>query len=380
MTTDTLTRPRAMTSTRPPFRADHVGSLLRPAALKDARAKVAAGELSPEGLKEVEDRAIKDVIARQEAVGLRAVTDGEFRRSAWQWDFLERLDGVEVGLGEAAPFAGAPARSKVVRVVRKLGFSHHPMLDHFAFLKANAKATPKMTLPSPTMLVSAMRDWRDIVKFYPSLDEFYADLGAAFRKAVGDFAAAGCTYLQLDDCNLSYLCDPSAREKVKARGDDPDALLEAWVTLINTALSGRGEGMTISTHICRGNFRSSWLASGGYEPIAETLFNRIKFDAYFLEYDTDRAGGFEPLRFLPKNADTRVVLGLITTKTGEMEDRDTLLRRIEAAAKYVDIERLCLSPQCGFASTEEGNVIAEDDQWAKLALAVEVAQEVWGGV
>jgi 5-methyltetrahydropteroyltriglutamate--homocysteine methyltransferase len=371
-----------MSTTTRPFRADHVGSLLRSAEVRDARAKHAAGEMTAEALAQVEDVAIERVITRQEQVGLKGVTDGEIRRGAWQWDFLERLDGVEVGMGEAAPFAGAPPKSKVVRVVGKLDFTHHPMLDHFAFLKAHAHATPKMTLPSPTMLVSAMRDWRDIVsaEAYPHLEDFYADLGQAYRKAVAAFAAAGCTYLQLDDCNLSYLCDPTAREKIKARGDDPDALLEAWVTLINTALSGRGEGMTVSTHICRGNFRSNWVASGGYEPIAETIFNRLNYDAFFLEYDSDRAGGFEPLRFVPKAGKSKIVLGLITTKTGEMETKDLLKRRIDAAGEYVDLDRLCLSPQCGFASTEEGNVIAEDAQWAKLALAVEVANEVWGGV
>jgi 5-methyltetrahydropteroyltriglutamate--homocysteine methyltransferase len=369
-----------VTKTSPPFRADHVGSLLRSAEVKAARAQHAAGEIDAAALKAVEDRAITDLIAKEEAVGLRSITDGEFRRGAWQWDFLAALDGVEEGVGTAAPFAGAPAKAKVMRVTSKLDFSGHPMLEHFKFLKANAHATPKMTIPSPTMLVSAMRDWREIVDpaVYGSLEEMYADLGKAYAKAVKAFADAGCTYLQLDDCNLSYLCDPSAREKVTARGDDPDAMLEGWIKLINDALKDKPAGMTVSTHICRGNFRSSWVASGGYEPIAEAIFNRLPYDAFFLEYDSDRSGGFEPLRFVPKSGDSRIVLGLITTKTGVLEANELIKQRIDAAAKYVDLDRLCLSPQCGFASTEEGNLVAEDAQWAKLAKTVEIAREVWG--
>ena len=369
-----------MTKTKPPFRADHVGSLLRSAEVKEARVKHAAGEIDAATLKAVEDHGIERIVQREEAIGLRSITDGEFRRAAWQWDFLAGLIGVEEGVGTAAPFAGAPARAKIIKVTGKLDFGDHPMLDHFRFLKSRVHATAKMTIPSPTMLVSAMRDWREIVdtSVYPDMDEFYADLGKAYAKAVKAFADAGCTYLQLDDCNLSYLCDPTARDKVKARGDDPDAMLESWVKLINDTLANKPAGLTVSTHICRGNFRSSWVASGGYEPIAEAIFNRMPYDAFFLEYDTDRAGGFEPLRHVPKNGTNVIVLGLITTKTGLIEDNDLIKHRIDAAAKYVDLDRLCLSPQCGFASTEEGNVIAEDDQWAKLAKTVEIAREVWG--
>ena len=369
-----------MTKTRPPFRADHVGSLLRSAEVKAARARHAAGEIDAAALRAIEDGAIERVVQRQEAIGLKSVTDGEFRRGAWHWDFLAGLAGVEEGVGAAAPFAGAPAQGKIVKVTGKLGFDGHPMLDHFRFLKSRVHATAKMTIPSPTMLVSAMRDWRDIVDpaVYPDMDEFYADLGRAYNKAVKAFAEAGCTYLQLDDCNLSYLCDPAARDRVKARGDDPDAMMESWVKLIDDTLADKPAGLTVSTHICRGNFRSSWVASGGYEPIAEVIFNRMPYDAFFLEYDTDRAGGFEPLRHVPKDGRSAIVLGLITTKTGMIEDKDVIKHRIDAAARYVDLDRLCLSPQCGFASTEEGNVLAEDDQWAKLGKTVEIAAEVWG--
>jgi 5-methyltetrahydropteroyltriglutamate--homocysteine methyltransferase len=371
--------PLAKPKARPPFRADHVGSLLRPQDVRAARIRHAAGQITDAALKEIEDAAIIRLIERQQSIGLRAVTDGECRREAWQWDFLGALDGIESAIGQAAPFKGAPVKAKVMRVTGKIGFSNHPMIDHFAFLKDHATAVPKMTIPSPTMLVSAIRDWRDIVSptAYPDLDSMYDDLGEAYRRAVLAFYEAGCRYLQFDDCNMSYLCDQGGREKMKARGDDPDATLESWVNLLNSVLAVRPDDMIIATHVCRGNFKSTWLVEGPYEPIAEALLGRIDYDAYFLEYDSDRAGGFEPLRFLPKGKDTTVVLGLITTKTGALEDEGDILDRIEMASKYVDIDRLCLSPQCGFASTEEGNLISEDDQWAKLELVQEIAANLW---
>ena len=370
-----------MNDERPPFRADHVGSLLRPAAVRDARAKYAKGEIDQAALTAVEDEHVKRLIAKEESLGLKSVTDGEMRREAWTTDFLQEIDGVECVMADAVKFQGAAAhRTKVTRVTGKLGYSGHPMIRHFKFLKEHTGATPKMTIPAPTMLASASRDWRDIVDrtVYPTLDEMFHDLGLAYRKAIRDFADAGCRYLQLDDCSLAFACDAAVRQKMQARGDDPNAMLERWVALLNSALAEKLPSMTVSTHICRGNFRSTWMAQGGYEPIAETLFNRINFDAYFLEYDSDRAGGFEPLRFLPKNSHKKVVLGLITSKTGVLEDKDTIKRRIDQATTYVDLSRLCLSPQCGFASTEEGNELAEEQQWAKLRLAVEVADEVWG--
>jgi len=365
----------------PPFRADQVGSLLRPAEVHDARVRHAEGKMGDDELRAIEDRAIERVIAKQESIGLSSITDGEMRRAAWTTDFLQELDGVESVLADAVQFQGAqPHRTKVMKVTGKLGFSGHPMIRHFEFLKAHTRATPKMTIPAPTMLASASRDWRAVIdrNVYPTLRDMFRDLGPAYRKAVRAFADAGCRYLQLDDCSFAFVCDPAVRAKLKERGDDPDALLEDWVELINTALSDKPADMVVSTHICRGNFRSTWMAQGGYEPVADVLFNRINFDAYFLEYDSDRAGGFEPLRFLPKTGNKVVVLGLVTTKTGALEDKDLIKRRIDQASRYVDLERLCLSPQCGFASTEEGNALTEDEQWNKLSRVVEIAEEVWG--
>ena len=364
---------------RPPFRADHVGSLLRPPEVKAARARHAAGEITAAALKEIEDAAILRLIDRQQGLGLKLVTDGECRREAWQWDFLGALDGVESAVGTAAPFKGGPIKAKVMRVTSKIEFSGHPMIEHFAFLRDHTKVTPKMTIPSPTMLVSAIRDWRDIVSpdAYGDLEAMYRDLGAAYRKAVQAFYDAGCRYLQFDDCNMSYLCDSEGREKLKARGDDPDQMLESWVRLLNSVLDSRPDDMIIATHVCRGNFKSTWLAQGPYEPIADALLARTNYDAYFLEYDSDRSGGFEPLRFLPKDKDSTVVLGLITTKTGALEDKSHIMDRIEKAANFVELDRLCLSPQCGFASTEEGNIISEEEQWAKLGLVQDIARSVW---
>jgi len=360
-----------MIRTTPPFRADHVGSLLRPPALKEARA-------TGIGLAAAEDAAIGHIIARQAEIGLRSATDGELRRAMWHFDFLERLDGVESFHSDhgIAFKGGIETQAKGLRVTGKIGFSTHPMLDHFRFLRDHTRATPKMTIPSPSVL--HFRGGRRAVsrEIYPEMDPFYRDLALAYRGAVHAFADAGCRYLQLDEVNLAYLCDPEQRQMLRDRGDDPEQLPAIYADMINTAISGRPSDMAITMHLCRGNFRSSWIAQGGYEPVAELLFNQIGVNGYFMEFDTERAGGFEPLRFVPKGK--TVVLGLVTSKSGALESVEDLQRRIDTAAKYVDLEQLCLSPQCGFASTEEGNLLAEDEQWAKRSRCVEVAREVWG--
>jgi 5-methyltetrahydropteroyltriglutamate--homocysteine methyltransferase len=364
--------------TKPPFRADHVGSLLRPPALKAARVKRERGEITAEELEAVEDREIVEVIRKQEEIGLRSVTDGEFRRAFWNYDFLGRLDGVEAYLGERKiKFQGPQPKPMMLRVVGKLGgYRDHPMIDHFKFVAAHAKAMPKMTIPSPSSL--HFRYGRDAVPaaIYPDMDDFYRDLGASYRKAVRAFADAGCRYLQLDEVNFTYLCDPKLRAVVADRGEDPEKLPHIYAGVINAALSDAPADMVRAMHLCRGNFQSTFVASGGYEPVAEILFNEIAIDAYFMEYDSARAGGFEPLRFVPKGK--MVVLGLVTSKSGTLEGKDELKRRIEEAARFVALDQLCLSPQCGFASTEEGNLLTEDEQWAKLRRVVEVAEEVWG--
>jgi 5-methyltetrahydropteroyltriglutamate--homocysteine methyltransferase len=362
----------------PPFRADHVGSLLRTAPLKEARAKRERGEIDAAALKAVEDREIEKIVKKQEEVGLQSITDGEFRRAFWNYDFLGALDGAEAYLGERKiKFQGVNPKPMMMRVVGKLGAFHgHPMLEHFRFVQAHTKATPKMTIPSPSSI--HFRYGREAIPetIYPDMAEFYRDLGESYRKTVRAFADAGCRYLQLDEVNLAYLCDPKLREQVSDRGDDPAKLPSIYAGMINAAVSGAPEGMTVCMHLCRGNFQSTFVAAGGYEPVAEVLFNAIDVHGYFMEYDSDRAGGFEPLRFVPKGK--TVVLGLVTTKSGRLETRDELRRRIDEAAKYVPLDQLCLSPQCGFASTEEGNLLAEDEQWAKLRMIVELADEVWG--
>jgi 5-methyltetrahydropteroyltriglutamate--homocysteine methyltransferase len=361
-----------------PFRADHVGSLLRPAPLKEARARRHKGEITTEELTAIEDREIEKAIRRQEEIGLQSVTDGEFRRAFWNYDFLGALDGVEAYLGERKiKFQGPQPRPMMLRVTAKLGtFSGHPMIEHFRFVQSHTKATPKMTIPSPTSL--HFRYGRDAVPeaIYPEMSDFYADLGRTYAQAVRAFADAGCRYLQLDEVNFAYLCDPKLRQQVKDRGEDPEQLPGAYAAMINTAISDIPADMAITMHLCRGNFQSTFVASGGYEPVAELLFNTIKVDGYFMEYDTERAGGFEPLRFVPKGK--TVVLGLVTSKSGTLEGKDEIRRRIEQAAKFIDIGQLALSPQCGFASTEEGNLLAEDEQWAKLRMIVELADDVWG--
>jgi 5-methyltetrahydropteroyltriglutamate--homocysteine methyltransferase len=363
---------------KPPFRADHVGSLLRPAALKDARAWREKGEITADQLKTIEDREIAAAIGKQEAAGLKSITDGEYRRAFWNYDFLGKLDGVEAYLGERKiAFQGPQPKPMMLRVIGKLGgYVPHPMIEHFKFVQSHTGQTPKMTIPSPSSL--HFRYGRAAVpeSIYPDMNDFYNDLGTSYRKAVRAFADAGCRYLQLDEVNFTYLCDPDLRRHVTQRGDDPNELPDIYARMVNAAISDIPDDMTISMHLCRGNFQSTFVAKGGYEPVAEILFNTIKVHAYFMEYDTERAGGFEPLRFVPK--DKMVVLGLVTSKSGMLESRDELRRRIDEAAKYVSLDQLCLSPQCGFASTEEGNILTEEQQWAKLRMIVELAQEVWG--
>ncbi len=366
-----------MQRTRPPFRADMVGSLLRTAALKEAREKREKGEISAEALSEVEDAEIRKLVKRQEDIGLQAVTDGEYRRAWWHFDFLFNLDGVErVILDQGIQFAGVQTKAEAPRVTGKIGFSNHPFLDHFKFLAGATSHVAKMTIPSPSML--HYRGGRKMIQMglYPDIEDYYRDLANAYADAVKAFYAAGCRYLQLDDTSLSYFCDPEQRRMLTERGDDPDLLIARYRDMINTATKNRPSDMTITTHTCRGNFKSTFVASGGYEPVADLVFNQIDIDGYFMEWDDERSGGFAPLRLLPKGK--HVVLGLVTTKTGQLESKDAIKRRIGEAAKYADLDQLCLSPQCGFASTEEGNVLAEDEQWRKLEMIVEISREVWG--
>ena len=336
--------------TKPPFRADHVGSLLRPAALKQARERYTKGEIDAAALKAVEDREIKDVIKKQEAAGLQSITDGEFRRSWWHLDFLWGLDGVEkTVMATGIAFAATQTRNEGTKVTGKIGFSGHPMLEHFKFVKANTTRTPKITIPAPSALYGRPVGTPIDKKVYPNLDTMFADLGQAYRKAVRAFADAGCRYLQLDEVFIAMLCDPKYRAQMKDRGDDPDALGPLYGDLINAAISDIPPDMTVTMHLCRGNYKSTFMGT---------------------------AGGFEPLKRLPKGR--LAVLGLVTSKSGTLESKDAIRRRIEQAAKFIELDQLCLSPQCGFASTEEGNILAEDEQWAKLKMIGEIAREVWG--
>ena len=367
-----------MNRVRPPFRADQVGSLLRTPALKEARARRDRGEITAAALAAVEDREIEAVMARQEAIGLSAATDGEFRRSWGHFDFLKGLRGVESHVpAQGIQFQGVQTRAEGIRVTGRIGFAGHPMLDHFRFLASRTRLVPKMTIPSPSVL--HFRGGRAGIsrEVYPDLDAFFADLAEAYRQAVRAFAEAGCRYLQLDDTVWGYLCSAEQREQARQRGDDPAALPAMYARTINQAIAGRPDDMTITMHVCRGNFRSTWISEGGYEPVAEVLLGQLGIDGYFLEYDTERAGGFEPLRFLPRGG-KQVVLGLVTSKSGALERKDDLKRRIGEATRFVALEQLCLSPQCGFASTEEGNRLTEEEQWAKLRLVVETAREIWG--
>ncbi len=366
-----------MKRTKPPFRADHVGSLLRPAALKEAREKRAKGEMTAADLKAIEDREIERVIKKQEEAGLQAVTDGEFRRSWWHLDFLWGLDGAEKNVMDTGiAFAAVTTRNEGVKVTGKLGFSSHPMIEHFKFVAAHTKRTPKITIPAPSAIYGRPSRTPIDKAAYPELGPFFADLGQAYRKAVRAFADAGCRYLQLDEVFIAMLCDPKYRQQMTDRGDDPTYLGETYGELINTAMSDIPSDMTITMHLCRGNYKSTFMGAGGYDAVQEILFNKINVHGYFMEYDDERSGGFEPLRMLPKGK--QVVLGIMTTKTGKLESKDELKRRIDQAAKYAPLDQLCISGQCGFASTEEGNVLTEDEQWAKVRRLVEVADEVWG--
>jgi len=367
-----------MTRSKPPFRADVVGSLLRTAPLKEARARRERGEIGGPQLKEVEDREIEKIIKKQEEAGLRLATDGEFRRSWWHFDFLGMLDGVEMyTLDHGIQFHGVQTKAQSIRIKGKLGFSNHPMLDHFKFLKAHACAVPKMTIPSPAVLHFRLEPNAVDTKVYADRDAIFEDLARTYQQAIRAFYDAGCRYLQFDDTVWAYLCSPAELKKARDRGLKAERLAQDYAGVINRALEGKPADMVITTHVCRGNFRSTWISEGGYEAVAEVMLGTLGYDAYFLEYDTARAGGFEPLRFLPKG-DKIVVLGLVTTKTGALEKKTDVKRRIEEATKYVALDQLCLSPQCGFASTEEGNILAEDEQWAKLRMIVELAAEVWG--
>jgi 5-methyltetrahydropteroyltriglutamate--homocysteine methyltransferase len=368
-----------MPDTIAPYRADEVGSILRTAPLKEARARREKGEITPAQLKAVEDEEIRKIVRKQQEVGLKLATDGEFRRSWWHFDFIGGLEGAEIYNAEQGiQFKGVQTSARALRITGKLDFpADHPMIGHFKFLKASTAATPKMTIPSPAVV--HFRGGRNAISTaaYPEMDAFFDDLGKVYGKAIRAFYDAGCRYLQLDDTVWAYLCSPDELAKARARGDDPDKLPATYARIINTALKSKPADMVVTTHVCRGNFRSRWISEGGYEPVAEQLLAGVDYDGYFLEYDTDRAGGLEPLRFLPKGK-KRVVVGLVTSKTGELEKKDDIKRRLDEAARYAPIDQLCLSPQCGFASTEEGNVLTEDEQWAKLRLVVDVAREVWG--
>jgi 5-methyltetrahydropteroyltriglutamate--homocysteine methyltransferase len=381
MSSSTAMQSQVEPRNQPPFRADHVGSLLRPRELAAARARRKAGMLSADELRAIEDRCIEAAIRKQEELGLRAATDGEYRRAFWHFDFVSGLDGVELYEPEQKiQFKGGLPLPLALRVIGKITWGKPVMVDDYSFVASHVKtATAKMTIPSPSVV--HFRGGRQAIdpKTYPDMDGFFTDLGEAYNKAVAAFGAAGCKYLQLDEVNIAYLCDPEQIAGLKARGEHVENLLSIYAGMLNRAIEAKPAGMTISMHLCRGNFRSHGVASGGYEPVAEVLFNEINSDAYFMEYDTERAGGFEPLRFVPRGRKI-VVLGLVTSKSGALETKDELKRRIDEAAKYLPLEQLALSPQCGFASTEEGNTLTEDEQWAKLQLCVDVAHEVWGGV
>jgi 5-methyltetrahydropteroyltriglutamate--homocysteine methyltransferase len=370
--------------TTPPFRADHVGSLLRPPELHEARARFAEGRIAADRLRAVEDDAIREVVGLQADAGLRSATDGEFRRSSWHMDFIYSLGGVEKVLDSnlSVQFRNAGGTMEFtppsLRVRSRIHLDETIFADAFTFLSRQVEqgVTPKLTIPSPSMV--HYRGGRASIDdaVYPDIEEFWADLTAAYREQVRRLGALGCRYLQLDDTSLAYLNDPLQRAHAAAIGGDPEHQHEAYIRHLNEALAGRPEGMAVTTHMCRGNFRSAWAAEGGYEFVAEALFAQLDVDGFFLEYDDERSGGFEPLRFVPPGK--MVVLGLVTTKRGELERKDELKRRIEDASRHVDIDQLCLSPQCGFASTVEGNSLTVDDERAKLRLVVETAAEVWG--
>ena len=371
-----------MSKINPPFRADHVGSLLRPQKLLDMRDKYFSGDTSAEELRAVEDEAIVEAIKKQEEVGLQSVTDGEFRRTYFHVDFLEKLAGVTVSGGINVSFRTkegsidfAPPR---LSVTDKLNHVQDIQKADFDFLKATTGQTPKVTIPSPTMV--HFRGGRKAIDIeaYPDMEEFFDDLARVYREEIQSLYDAGSRYIQMDDTNMAYLCDPQMREGARQRGDDPNDLPRAYAELINKVVDERPDDLTIAMHLCRGNFRSAWVAEGGYDPVAEVLFNEMNIDAYFLEYDDERSGDFKPLRYVPENK--TVVLGLVTTKMDNMETKDELKRRIDDAAQYMPLEQMCLSPQCGFSSTVHGNEIHTDTQWKKLEMVVQTAQEVWGSI
>ena len=371
----------SVTTTTAPFRAEHVGSLLRSDRLLKARERALRGEVSGDELRAIEDDEIVSVIERQREAGLQVATDGEFRRTQWHFDFFAGLDGVEFPKVRTS-YVPDGSNSRVTptaerpRVAGKVGSSGHPMVRHFTFLREHTAATPKISIPAPSVL--HFRNGRDAVDpdVYPDLDDFFADVGRAYAAVVRELAGAGCRYLQFDETSFAYLCDPVQRQMLVERGDDPDELLERYTEMLNAAAAAAPDDMTLAMHMCRGNNRSNWHAQGGYEPIAKTAFTKVNVHAYFMEYDTGRAGGFEPLRHLPPGK--HVVLGLVTSKTGTLEDPALIRHRIGDAAQYADLEQLSLSPQCGFASIDKGNILTAGNQWRKLRMIVEVANDVWG--
>jgi 5-methyltetrahydropteroyltriglutamate--homocysteine methyltransferase len=374
-------RTRMSERSSPPFRADHVGSLIRPDALIAARGHAERGEITDAELLRIQHDAIRDVVRLQEEIGLKVVTDGEFNRGSWQRDFLLRIGNVRPMPSRfTVRFHSAAGRRDhtppSLQVAGKLSRPAPIFVDDFRFLHSVARALPKVTIPSPTIV--HFRGGRDAIdqRAYPDLDKFYADLARVYREEIGDLAAAGCRYLQIDEVNLAYLCDPELRRQVANIGEDPETLPRTYAGLLNDAISGRPPGMTVCMHLCRGNFAGAWIAEGGYEPVAELLFNAIGVDGYFLEYDSPRAGGFEPLRFLPKGK--IAVLGLVTTKSPALEDKDDLKRRIDEASRYAPLDQLALSPQCGFSSGIGGQTMTVADEVAKLRLVVETAREMWG--
>jgi 5-methyltetrahydropteroyltriglutamate--homocysteine methyltransferase len=381
--TETATETKAGARTKPPFRADHVGSLLRPQRLLQARDDFAAGTIDGDELRGIEDDAIREIVGKQEETGLQCATDGEFRRASWHMDFIYQLDGLTHEAGHIAvrfhnPDGDIEWTPAALHVSGKLGLSKTIFGDDFRFLQETVRTSvPKLTIPSPSMVHYRSGKAYIDETVYPGLDAFWADLTAAYREEVRRLGEIGCTYLQVDDTSLAYMNDPHQRDYIESIGGDHDRQHLEYIKHINESLAERPAGMTVTTHMCRGNFRSSWAAEGGYDYVAEALLNELQVDGFFMEWDDERSGGFEPLRFLPKGR-KQVVLGLVTTKRGELESKDALKRRIEEASRYASLEQLCLSPQCGFSSTVEGNSLTEEEQWAKLRLIVEVAEEVWG--
>jgi len=373
-----------------PFRADHVGSLLRPESLLEKREEWKQDKISIGALRRFEDKCIADIVKKQEAIGIKSVTDGEFRRESFHFDFIDQIIGIETNFtlkgafeqGEKTRAGGEKMVPLTVEIKDRMVLPHKGINIHnyrYLHAVAGSGSVPKMTMPSPTM--THFRGGRDAIskEAYPDMDRFFNDLAGMYRQEIGMLAEAGCKYIQFDDTNLAYLCDSKMRQDARDRGEDPEELPRTYAALINECIRGRPDDMAACVHLCRGNARSLWFAEGDYEPIADNLFNLTDVDGFFLEYDDERSGGFEPLRFVPKG-DKKIVLGLVTTKRGEMESRDEIKQRIEEASKFVDINQLCLSPQCGFSSNAIGNLISEQEQFDKLGMIVELATEIWGGI